>query len=144
MYKEWFCNKGRPFIYFKPMCRKNINNQSKKEQNRTKEENLLPVVVFQLTTTCGSSDNASIQHSICKKHSLCDGLHQLLYSANVSCSVLVYHACSSDIHMSSKGHWISDAQSFPWKQNNGCTYTYNSTIGTIKNRVSCVHLLLLK
>jgi hypothetical protein len=72
------------------------------QEKKTKEEK--PAMVFQLTAICESSGSVSSQHSTCKKHSLCGGLHQLLYSASVLCSALVYHACSSDIHTLSKEH----------------------------------------
>lgn len=51
--------------------------KNNKLEKSTKKNNLIPVVAFQLTAICESSDSASIQHSIYKKHSLCDGLHQL-------------------------------------------------------------------
>lgn len=41
-----------------------------------KGESVKPVAVFQLTTIDENSDNASDQHSTCKKHSLFDVLHQ--------------------------------------------------------------------
>lgn len=68
------------------------------EKLKGKKKKKKPVKVFQLTAICESSDSVSSQHSTCKKHSLCGGLHQLLYNANVFCSALVYHAYSSNIH----------------------------------------------